>query len=122
MTRVLIVDDQPTFRRQLQALLTLAGLEVIAEAEDIPTAEAQALFLQPDIAFVDVVLPGVSGIEGTPRLKALAPKMRVILMSAYHEDILRISARTVGADIFIPKDELDLSTALEWKEIKGDLK
>ena len=116
MTRVLIVDDQPAFRRQLRTLLDRAGLEVVGEAGDIPSAETQAQSLQPDLAVVDVLLPGVSGIEGTPRLKALAPNMRVILVSAYHERLLHASAQAAGAEAFIPKDELDLSVALSWNE------
>lgn len=117
MTRVLIVDDQPAFRRQLRALLDRARLEVVGEAGDIAAAETLAKSLQPDLAIVDVVLPGMSGIEGTPRLKALAPNMRVILVSAYHEQVLRASAREAGAEAFIPKEELDLPMALQWKEI-----
>jgi len=116
MTRVLIVDDQPAFRRQLRTLLDRAGLEVVGEAGEIPSAETQAQSLQPDLAVVDVLLPGVSGIEGTPRLKALAPNMRVILVSAYHERLLHASAQAAGAEAFIPKDELDLSVALSWNE------
>jgi len=116
VTRVLIVDDQPAFRRQLRTLLDRAGLEVVGEAGDIPSAETQAQSLQPDLAVVDVLLPGVSGIEGTPRLKALAPNMRVILVSAYHERLLHASAQAAGAEAFIPKDELDLSVALSWNE------
>ena len=116
MTRVLIVDDQPAFRRRLRTLLDRAGLEVVGEAGDIPSAETQAQSLQPDLAVVDVLLPGVSGIEGAPRLKALAPNMRVILVSAYHERLLHASAQAAGAEAFIPKDELDLSVALSWNE------
>jgi len=118
MTRVLIVDDQPTFRRQLRALLNCAGLEVVGEAEDIATAETLAQSLQPDLAIVDVFLPGVSGTEGTPRLKAIVPKMRVILVSAYHERLFQASAQAAGAEAFIPKDALDLCMALRWKENK----
>ncbi|MDI6768648.1 MAG: response regulator transcription factor [Anaerolineales bacterium] len=118
MTRVLIVDDQPAFRRQLRALLDRAGLEVIGEADDIAAAEALAQSLQPDLAIVDVLLPGVNGIEGTPRLKWLAPNMRVFLVSAYHECLLLASAQEAGAEAFIPKDELDLSVALSWNENK----
>lgn len=115
MTHVMIVDDQPNFRRQLRALLQCAGLEVIAEAEDIFGAVPFAQALQPDLAIVDVILPGLSGIEGTPRLKLAAPKMRVILISAYHDNLLFNTARAVGAETFIAKDDLDLSVALSWK-------
>ena len=77
MTRVLIVDDQPSFRRQLRQLLILAGLCVVGEAGDIPTAESLAQALQPDLVVVDM-MPGVNGLEGVLRLKALLPSLRVI--------------------------------------------
>ena len=58
MTRVLIVDDQPVFRRQLRLLLTHAGLTVVGEAGDVPSAENLVQKLRPDLAVVDVMLPG----------------------------------------------------------------
>ncbi|MBI9050433.1 MAG: response regulator transcription factor [Anaerolineaceae bacterium] len=118
MTRVLIIDDQPNFRRQLRLLLERAGLEVIADIDDIASAEALLESLQPDLAVVDVLLGDASGIEGTVRLKNLAPKMRVILVSAYHDNHLKTSAKAVGAEAFIPKDELDLSIVLSWDKKK----
>jgi len=118
MTRVLIVDDQPAFRRLLRQLLTMAGLTVVGEAGNIPEAEAQAAALQPDLAVVDVMLPGLSGLKGTPRLKALAPDLRVILISAYrdHADTFRAAAEKVNAEAFFPKDDLDLDVVRAWEE------
>lgn len=120
MTRVLIVDDQPTFRRQLRALLTAAGLEVTGEADNIPAAEELAQLQQPDLAIVDVTLPGMSGLAGTPRLKALVAGMRVILVSAYHGSILQASAMAAGAEAFVPKDELTLPLVQAWNKEKKD--
>ncbi len=116
MTRVLIVDDQPAFRRQLGRLLTYAGLTVVGEAEDIPQAAGLVQTCQPDLAVVDVMLPGVNGLEGVSRLKALAPTLRVILVSAYrdHADLFRAAAAEAGAEAFIPKDELDLNVVQMW--------
>ncbi|GAB4503522.1 MAG: hypothetical protein Fur0043_05140 [Anaerolineales bacterium] len=122
MTRVLIVDDQPAFRRQLRVLLTLAGLEVVAEAGDIESAEEQVRLYHPGLAIVDVILPDVSGMEGVPRLKALAPEMRVILVSAYHERIWEEAAQAAGAEAFVPKDELDLALAQSWADGEGEAK
>ena len=117
MTRVLIVDDQPAFRRHLRQLLTYAGLTVVGEAGDIPEAEAQVQALQPDLAVVDVMLPGVNGLEGTSRLKALAPTLRVILVSAYRDraELFRAAAEEAGAEAFIAKDDLDLSVLRAWR-------
>jgi DNA-binding NarL/FixJ family response regulator len=117
MSRVLIVDDHPAFRRQLRPLLTRAGLSVVGEAGSIPEAEALVQALQPDLAVVDVMLPGVNGLEGTPRLKALAPGLKVILVSAYHDRAERFqeAAAEAGASAFIPKDDLDLNVVRAWK-------
>lgn len=111
MTRVLIVDDQPAFRRQLGELLHSIGWEVVGEASDIPEAERLAQAIHPDLALVDVMLPDINGIEGIPLLKKAAAKMHVILVSAYHDQLklFHDSARRSGADAFISKDELDLA-------------
>ena len=117
MMRVLIVDDQPAFRRQLRVLLKLAGFDIIAEASDIPEAEAQVRATSPDLAIVDVMLPGINGVAGAPRLKALAPNLRVILVSAYPDrvNVFRQAAQDAGAAAFIVKDDLDLEMVRSWK-------
>lgn len=116
MTRVLIVDDQPSFRRRLRRLLTLAGLTVVGEAGDVPEAESLLPALRPELAVVDVNLPGVNGLVGTRRLKALAPHLRVILVSAYSDqaDAFHLAAEEAGAETFISKDDLDVRAARVW--------
>ena len=118
MNRVLIVDDQPAFRAHLRQLLTLAGLVVVGEASDIPEAEAQVQALQPDLAVVDVFLPGVNGLQGVPRLKVTRPALRVVLVSACCEPpaVLQAAATEAGAEAFIPKDDLELDVVRAWKE------
>jgi len=118
MLRVLIVDDQPTFRAHLHQLLTLAGLMVVGEASDIPEAVAQVQALQPDLAVVDVFLPGVNGLEGTPRLKVACPALRVVLVSACCEplEVLQAAATEAGAEAFIPKDHLELDVVQAWEK------
>jgi two-component system chemotaxis response regulator CheY len=118
MTRVLIVDDQPAFHRQLRRLLSLAGLEVVGEAIDIPAAEELMKTCQPDLAVVDIMLPGINGLDGTRCLKRISPNLRVFLVSAYADQasIYTASAREVGAEAFLAKDEIDLNTVVAWKE------
>jgi two-component system nitrate/nitrite response regulator NarL len=122
MTRVLIVDDQPSFRRHLRQLLSHAGLTVVGEAGDIPAAKELVRELKPDIAIVDVMLPGESGVAGISKLKALAENLRVILVSAHHDSaqLFQKSAQESGAEAFIPKDELDLDLVRKWME-KSDI-
>jgi DNA-binding NarL/FixJ family response regulator len=116
--RVLIVDDRSSFRRDLRQLLTQAGLTVVGEAGDMLEAKELTRDLQPDLAVVDVNLPGESGMSGTPQLIALAPEMRVILVSAQHDSaqVLQKSAVEAGAEAFLPKDDLELAVVKKWAE------
>ncbi|MHC1781805.1 MAG: response regulator transcription factor [Anaerolineaceae bacterium] len=117
-TRVLIIDDQPSFRRHLRQLLSHAGMTVVGEANDITEAVGLVKELQPDILIVDVMLPGESGLDGTLRLKPLNKKMRVFLVSAHHDSahLFKKIAEEVGAEAFIPKDELDLDVVKKWMQ------
>ena len=112
MKRILIVDDQPTFRRQLRRLLTLAGMDVVAEAMDILEAKEMVRRFQPDIAVVDVMLPDITGLEGTPQLMALHNSLDVILISAYND--FHRAAKEAGAREFVCKGNLDLDIVRGW--------
>jgi CheY-like chemotaxis protein len=107
----LIVDDQPTFHRQLRRLLSFAGLEVVGEAADIPTAEELVRSLRPDLAVVDIMLPGINGLEGTRRLKCILPDLRVFLVSAYADQASVYTASAPASRAFLAKDEIDLNRA-----------
>ncbi len=116
MIRVLIVDDQSSFRATLRQLLAHAGLTVVGEAGDIVEAETQVKALTPDLAVIDVMLPGINGLEGTQLLKKRWPSLRVILISAYADqyDILARAALEVGAETFIAKEDLELQVVQAW--------
>ncbi len=116
MPRVLVVDDQASFRHQLRQLLIYAGLEVVGEANDIPTAERLVQALQPALAIVDIMLPGINGLDGTRRLKHIKSDLRVILISAYrdHAEVYRAAAQQAGAEEFVAKDDLTLSVVRNW--------
>ena len=116
MIRVLIVDDEPAFRRHLHRLLSYAGLCVVGEAGDILEAEPLVLGLRPDLAVVDLMLPGISGLEGIARLKALCPNLRLILISAHRNqaNLLWAAAEEAGAEAYLAKDELDVGVIERW--------
>lgn len=116
LIRVLIVDDQPGFRRHLSRLLRRAGLEIVGETDTISAAEDAVAAHCPDLALVDLMLPDVDGLQGTPRLKELCPGLRVILISVIsnQRDTLRAAAVAVGAEGFFPKDELNIDLVRSW--------
>jgi DNA-binding NarL/FixJ family response regulator len=63
------------------------------------------------------MLPGENGLEGTRKLRTANENLRIFLVSAHHDsaDLFVRSAEEIGAEAFIPKDELDLATVLKWK-------
>jgi DNA-binding NarL/FixJ family response regulator len=116
MTRVLIIDDQPAFRKQLSVILAFAGLEVTGEAGTIYEALERLNDFSADLAIVDVDLPGLNGIDGTVLLKKASPALRVILVSAYTDQstLFMQAAARVGAECFISKDRLDPAVIEGW--------
>ena len=118
MTRILIIDDQPTFRKQLRTVINFTGLVVAGEAGSVE----EALDLLPDIAaamaIVDIDMPGTNGIDGTLLLKQASPRLRVILVSAYSDQstLFMQAAARVGAECFISKDHLDLDVIKGWEQ------
>ncbi len=117
MTRVLIVDDQSEFRKQLRSALTFSGLEVAGEAGSVHEALKLLPCISADLAIVDVEMPGINGIEGTKLLKEALPVLRIILVSAYanHLELFTQAAARAGAESFISKDRLDPEVIKSWE-------
>jgi two-component system, NarL family, nitrate/nitrite response regulator NarL len=70
--RILIVDDHPLTRDALAALLEQGGFDVAGQAADAESAVARAGELRPDLVLLDLSLPGMSGVEALPQLRAAA--------------------------------------------------
>lgn len=84
--RVLLADDHAVVREGLKAVIDSApGLEVVGEAADGPSAVARAAELDPDVAVVDVSMPGMSGAQVTTALREARPDRRVLVLTV-HED------------------------------------
>lgn len=100
--RILIVDDEPHQRRTLSYGLAIEGFDV-TQAGD--AAEAlEHLDAQPcDLAIVDLMMPGVNGLELVRRMRFRHPHVMVVLTSAYH--LSDVQLRKIGLDAvaFIPK-------------------
>jgi DNA-binding NarL/FixJ family response regulator len=104
MIRVVIADDHPAVRMSFEAYLgAQEGIEVVGLGENGQEAVALVESEEPDVVVMDVRMPLVDGIEATRRIKRLAPKTRVILISAYEEPELRDSGHQAGADQFLFK-------------------
>lgn len=87
--RLLIADDEPLARRRLRDLVgELGGHQIVAEAGDGLEACAQARQLNPDVAILDIAMPGLDGLEAARRMAALPDPPVVIFCTAYDEHAL----------------------------------
>jgi DNA-binding NarL/FixJ family response regulator len=102
--RVVIADDHPFYRRGLVRLLAQSGVEVVGEASNGLEAIELVERLAPDVAVVDLNMPGMSGVEVTRRLHERTPASRVLLVSvsAQEEDVTE--AILSGASGYVLKD------------------
>jgi len=103
-TRVLVADDNPSFREGLSALLLSApDLEVVGEAADGEEAISRAAELQPDVVLMDLDMPEVGGIEATRRILNTSPHISVLVVSMYEDDDLVFAALQAGARGYLLK-------------------
>ncbi len=101
----MLVDDHPFFRQGLRRLLESEGrFEVVAEASCGHEAVYQAELQEPDLALVDVQLPGITGLHVARMLKRQHARLRIIMVSMQAEDGWLIEALRVGAAAFLVKD------------------
>ncbi len=102
--RILIADDHSVVRAGLRALLERQGrFRVIAEAATGEEAVAKAQESLPDVAVLDVRMPGVSGIEACRQIVDSVPGCRVIMLTSYAEDELLFAAIQAGASGYVLK-------------------
>jgi DNA-binding NarL/FixJ family response regulator len=103
--RVLLVDDHAMVRRGMRDFLTLHDdLEIVGEAADGATAIEQAAALRPDVVVMDLLMPGVDGIEATARIKASHPDIEIVAITSFVEEARIVAALEAGASGFLLKD------------------
>lgn len=101
--RVVVADDDPIVRRALMASLLEHGISVLAEACDGAEAVEQAGRLKPAVVLMDIVMPGVDGVEASRRLREEAPEVRVLLVAGSDDDELAMAGLRAGAAGFVRK-------------------
>jgi DNA-binding NarL/FixJ family response regulator len=104
--RVLVVDDDPAFRRLASRVLAAFELGVVGEAASVAAALAAAVALRPGGVLVDVGLPDGDGLALAAQLVALPWRPRVVLTSSDAEAATAGDVRRSGAHAFVPKDQL----------------
>jgi len=103
--RVVVIEDQRHLRDGLATLIhRSAGLKTSGSFESMEEALAGLLRAAPDVALVDINLPGMSGVEGLPKLKQMAPGLHVIMLTVLADDDHIVEAICGGASGYLLKD------------------
>ena len=88
--RAIVVDDEPLARDELRFMLGQCDdIEVVGEARNAPEAQSLCDEEQPDVAFLDLRMPGPDGVALAETLMANHPELRVVIVSAHDEGALR---------------------------------
>ena len=102
--RILLVDDHAVIRQALRMLLEAQPeLEVVADCENGREAVQAVERLQPDVVLMDVVMPGLNGLEATRQIRRIAPASRVVMLSGFVDEDQLLEAIRSGASGYIIK-------------------
>jgi len=102
---VLLVDDHSMVRLGLRAYFgTLDDIEVVGEAATGAEAVALARQHAPDVVLMDLIMPGLDGVQATQQVKKASPRTQVIVLTSYHEDEHIFPAIRAGALSYVLKD------------------
>ena len=112
---VLLVDDHQVVRQGVRAFLdALPDIEVIGEAESGEAAVRLSAEHVPDVVLMDLLMPGMDGVEATRRVKNISPRTQVVVLISYHQDEHIFPALQAGAISYVLKDikMVELATAI----------
>ena len=101
---ILIVDDHEVVRKGVRGYLdTLPDFDVVAEAQSGEEAIELAKKHIPDVILMDLVLPGIDGVESTRVVKNISPRTHIVVLTSYHDDARVFPALKAGATSYILK-------------------
>jgi NarL family two-component system response regulator LiaR len=102
---IIIVDDHEVVRNGIRSYIeTVKEFQVVAEAASGEAALKLVSDHIPDIVLLDLIMPGMDGVETTRRIKQISPRTQVVVLTSYHEDAHIFPALKAGAISYILKD------------------
>ncbi len=120
MIRVVVVDDHAVVRSGIRLLLEgHEDIEVVGEGGTADEAVRAARLEQPDVVLLDVVMPGETGIEATPKILAAVPGARVLLLSMQDDPNYVRQAFAAGAHGYVLKEAADVEVVQAVREVAG---
>jgi two-component system response regulator DesR len=119
--RLLIADDNEAVREELAAYLEEEGFEVVGSVGNGVDAFEQAASIRPDVVLMDLHMPAMDGIAAMAVIKARAPEMPVVVLTAFSQRDNKWAAELTGAASFLDKDTPlpELAEALRSAAVRG---
>lgn len=102
---LLIVDDHEVVRQGVRAFMDVqAEITVIGEADSGEASIQLAREHVPDVVLMDLILPGMDGVEATRRIKNISPRTQIVILTSYYDDEHIFPALQAGAISYVLKD------------------
>ncbi len=103
--RVLLADDHTLMREGVRRILGAdGGIEVVAEVGDGQAAVTETLARQPDVAVLDITMPGGGGLEAARQIRRQAPEVRILILSMHLQPEYLLESVRAGAHGYLVKD------------------
>lgn len=120
---IILVDDHEVVRRGVRTYLnTIPEFDVIGECSSGEEAVQMVAEHIPDIVLMDLIMPGMDGIETTRQIKKISPRTQVVVLTSYHEDAHIFPALKAGAISYILKDmKMDKLVDALNKAVQGEV-
>lgn len=122
-TSILIVDDHEVVRNGIRSYLErISDFQVIGEGASGEEALSMVSEMIPDIVLLDLMMPGMDGIETTRRIRQISPRTKVVVLTSYHEDVHIFPALKAGAISYILKDmKMDKLVDVLHRAVQGEV-
>ncbi len=101
--RTVVVDDSDAMRKSLIALLQVLPVDIVGEARDADEALRVCVETQPDLIFLDIMMPGRTGLEILGEMKAVCPRSRVIMLTSMADREAVVRSAKLGAHDYLLK-------------------
>ncbi len=120
--RLLLVDDHKIVRQGVRAFFDAhEGIDVIGEAGSGAEAVKMVEERVPDVVLMDLIMPGMDGVEATRLAKSISPRTQIVVLTSYHDDEHIFPALQAGALSYILKDvEMDELAEAVFKASRGE--
>ena len=120
---ILIVDDHEVVRNGIRSYLeTMPDFQVVGEAACGEEAIPLVSEFIPDVVLMDLIMPGLDGIETTRRVKQVSPRTQVVVLTSYHEDMHIFPALKAGAISYILKDmKMEKLADVLYRAVEGEV-